>query len=179
MYAAFDLFWTIEIYPLTKDFDIKYLGNWYEPKLILQAWCISSTDLDKSQTLDGTYKRFCKKVSPPLIDSCNASGTAGFRDPDIEQACALYESVFDGKYRNIFCFLCNEPRPYRLEELQQLVTTDSLIKVGRFDFAALLDFSGQVEGDPVEVDQCNITQFLDVATVSSGVKLAYFSRAAV
>ncbi|RUS71581.1 hypothetical protein EGW08_020659, partial [Elysia chlorotica] len=125
------------------------------------------TDLDESKTLGGSYTRFCNNVFPPLIDSCNISGAVEFLDPEVEQACALYESVFDGKYRNMFCFLCNEPFPYDFMRLKNLVMTGFGANAARLDFAALLDLSGQMD-DPVEetrtVEHCNVTQYLDVDT---------------
>ncbi|KAK3737546.1 hypothetical protein RRG08_007315 [Elysia crispata] len=122
-----------------------------------------------AKTLDGTYNRLCNKVSPPLIDTCNASGKARFYDADIEQACALYESVFDGNYRNIFCYLCNQQYPYSMQYLINLVHVGYKANTARVSFAALLDLSGdEAWGEPlrltIENDHCTATQVFDVAT---------------
>ncbi|GFR70704.1 hypothetical protein ElyMa_002079300 [Elysia marginata] len=135
----------------------------------------SASDLDPAKTRDGTYTRLCNKVSNTLIDTCNASGVTRFRDANIEAACAMYESVFDGIYRNLFCYICNQPFPYSLQYIESIVHWGYPANSARVSFAALLDLSGsdtwagQAEEALGQEDQCNSTQVFDVVTVSRKV----------
>ena len=43
------------------------------------------------------------------ITECNVTGNWEVYDPVVEAACHAYTAVFDFKYNNIFCYLCNEP----------------------------------------------------------------------
>ncbi|RUS71389.1 hypothetical protein EGW08_020844 [Elysia chlorotica] len=130
---------------------------------------VSDINGTPAKTLDGTYNRLCNKVSPPLIDTCNATGKARFHDPDIEQACFLYESVFNQTYRNMFCFLCNQRYPYSKQYLINIVQIGHPANTARVNFAALLDLSGEdtlagQQESTVQQEDCNATQVFDVVT---------------
>ena len=43
------------------------------------------------------------------ITECNVTENLEVYDPVVEAACHAYTAVFDFKYNNIFCYLCNEP----------------------------------------------------------------------
>ena len=108
-----------------------------------------------------------------MINTCNSTGQATFVDADIAYACALYESVFDGKYRNIFCYVCNQPYPHHLQQLINMVHGGISAHTARVSFAALLDLGGQdtwagqsEDEKAVDMNQCGATQFFDVVTVS-------------
>ena len=42
-----------------------------------------------------------------MIDKCNMTGNWRDYDPYVEEACLSYESVYNGKYKNAHCFMCN------------------------------------------------------------------------
>ncbi|GFO25550.1 adhesion g protein-coupled receptor e2 [Plakobranchus ocellatus] len=117
-----------------------------------------------------SYKRLCSSVSPPITDVCNATGLSRIRDAELEEACTLYDSVFDGKYRNMFCYLCNMEYPLSFEALRQHVQWGHTGNTARVSFGALLDFNGrdtsieEVVKLAVDLDQCTATQFFDVFT---------------
>ncbi|KAH3837388.1 hypothetical protein DPMN_110776 [Dreissena polymorpha] len=42
-----------------------------------------------------------------MIDKCNMTGNWRGYDPNVEEACLSYESVYKGEYKNVHCFMCN------------------------------------------------------------------------
>lgn len=51
----------------------------------------------------------------PVISRCNETGEWEEYDAVTEAACHAYTDIYEGKYKNIFCRLCNTRRPYNLE----------------------------------------------------------------
>ncbi|GFO06400.1 adhesion g protein-coupled receptor e1 [Plakobranchus ocellatus] len=135
----------------------------------LQYTSPSSAD-GQMRTPQDKYRRLCTTTSPPIIDVCNATGQSTFRIEELEEACALYDSVFDGRYRNMFCFLCNQEYPYSLERLRQKVHGGLTNNAARVSFAALFDFDGrdalmgEVVEQLVDLDQCAASQFFDIVS---------------
>ena len=55
------------------------------------------------------------KPCEPVTSQCNVTGDWAEYDAVTEAACHAYTDIYEGKYKNIFCFLCNEPKPYVLQ----------------------------------------------------------------
>ena len=50
----------------------------------------------------------------PVISRCNETGEWEEYDAVTEAACHAYIDIYEGKYKNLFCYLCNSWRPYNL-----------------------------------------------------------------
>ena len=50
----------------------------------------------------------------PVISRCNETGEWEKYDAVTEAACHAYIDIYEGKYKNLFCYLCNRWRPYNL-----------------------------------------------------------------
>ena len=104
----------------------------------------------------------------PKINECNVTGLWKQYDPLVEAACHAYTAIYDSKYKNVFCFLCNEASPAAMPS--QCVHIDpGDISV---PFCALLKFSWTSEANraqdpvtPVE-NHCTQTQVYDPLNVS-------------
>ena len=115
--------------------------------------------------LRDTALKSCK----PVISRCNVTGYWTEYDALKEAACHAYTDIFEGKYRNIFCFLCNEPKPYVLKPQCK----DNQPGPIRPTFSALLKFTAPLEGQvPEETtldkemgNKCKKSQIFDMYEV--------------
>ena len=111
--------------------------------------------------------RFRIPICPYVIRVCNVTGLWKKYDPLIEAACHAFTSVYDQKYQNIFCALCNEPDiklQGRCTEIEGRCTCS-----GSYDippsFAVLLDFKQNINSrrslERQEYKACTDSQVLD------------------
>ena len=106
------------------------------------------------------------KNCKPVTSRCNVTGYWEEYDALTEAACHAYTDIYEGKYKNIFCFLCNEPKPYVLR--RECIYSDG----GPVwpNFSALLKFTAppeeQVPDEENNVDaltgnKCKKSQIFD------------------
>lgn len=96
------------------------------------------------------------------VSACNMTGRWDVYDSVIEAACHAYSSVFKQKYKNIFCFLCNEP----VTSLPAICFSQEGKGIP-FSFSALLRFTASEEENIVHAPEgnaisiCKDSQILD------------------
>ena len=76
-----------------------------------------------------------------LIDRCNMTGLSQPYHPETERACLSYMSVYNKRYRNVHCYLCNK-KPE--DEVREMCTSNDFTYLPN-TFVALLDFKGLAE----------------------------------
>lgn len=112
----------------------------------------------------------CRRQSAPLVRSCNQSGewSPKFYSKEIQRACQMYTSIFMGRFKNIFCFICNTGNDWTVTDIiDYIIETSSLsgtIKPpGRLSFSALIDFGADYNHGKISVDkviqEINTTRF--------------------
>lgn len=87
---------------------IECKGGWYNPSNI----SVVVRDILDSYTCNMLYDLpDVPGLTIPkcfeAISTCNETGLWKTHDPVIERACLAYTSIYDFKYRNVFCYLCN------------------------------------------------------------------------
>ena len=101
----------------------------------------------------------------PKISKCNMTGRWKLYDPIIEAGCHAYTAVYEHRYNNIFCYLCNEPEPYSMPAA--CVRSDPG-KIG-VSFSALLKFTKpkiqSLETVTKAETECDMSQILDPVQV--------------
>lgn len=107
-----------------------------------------------------------KECKPPEISECNITGNWKVYDPVKEAACYAYTALYEGKYKNIFCFLCNEAEPYEIPSRCKDIGGGPVWP----SFSALLKFT-LPQADNEELDEeanngCKQTQISDTCKVS-------------
>ena len=94
------------------------------------------------------------------ISECNVTKQWELYDPVIEAACHAYTAVFDSRYNNLFCYLCNEPN-FTAPGICQSVIEPTVMT----SFSALLNFDSQQPSvqipDDVSSGSCEETQIYD------------------
>ena len=48
------------------------------------------------------------------ITYCNQTGLMVSYDESLDYMCSSFKSIYDATYRNVFCYLCNEPNPVNI-----------------------------------------------------------------
>ena len=91
----------------------------------------------------------------PVISSCNQTGLWEEYDPVIEAACHAYIAIYEGMYKNIFCYLCNMRKPYDL--IQPVCVYQGGGPVWP-SFSALLKFTEPQQEKVLEEKENNCTE---------------------
>ena len=111
--------------------------------------------------------RKCSPHSESLIDKCNVTGRWLYQDEKVETACnSLVYPVKRGKYKNVFCYVCNSPRTWTWL-LQEYDTLDPR----GLPLTALLDFDDSDVPDTTIENKCSREEFFDSHNVS--VQISY------
>ncbi|KAH3867094.1 adhesion G-protein coupled receptor G2-like [Dreissena polymorpha] len=93
------------------------------------------------------------------IDICNATGNKITYDPWLEKACGAYTSTFNVKFKNVFCFLCNN----FIIDLNYCSTIPALDSHHIFpEFSSLLAFTPDIRKPPTsQPTGCSSEQVFD------------------
>ena len=108
------------------------------------------------------------------ISQCNQTGKMTSYDTSLDYVCPSFTSVFNGTYRNVFCYLCNEPDA----ETTTCSYDDGMKPYNFLSFTAVMDFNNNYEEDDEDIYQLNLeytceesqNQFYDAYTVSIGTQ---------
>ena len=98
-----------------------------------------------------------------VIKECNVTGYWLEYNPVTEAACHAYTAIYNNKYNNIFCYLCNERQPYGLPNSCKTVHEHRWLP----SFSALLQFTPAPTTERSftlgrsETAKCNETQIYD------------------
>ncbi|XP_060606745.1 uncharacterized protein LOC132759038 [Ruditapes philippinarum] len=141
------------------------------------VWCFKSilklkgirtavTEIFAAESCNLVYKRpkfltpnyECKMV----ISTCNVTGLWEIYDPDIEAGCAAYSTIYNFRYRNVFCYLCNSN-----ETRVPKICKDKLSPTVFVDFTAILKV--RTETDTISefrpAENCESNQIYDSVKV--------------
>ena len=107
----------------------------------------------------------CKKV----ITSCNETGLWKHHNALIEDACLAYETVYDYRYRNAFCYMCNTGDDIAPELCLDIPGFNAFIT-----FAALLKLPDTTETEVALMeDLCDEYHIHDPVLVSCVLHMGY------
>lgn len=96
------------------------------------------------------------------ISACNETGLWKTYDPVIERACLAYTLIYDFKYRNVFCYLCNTDETTAPNTCTHIPGGFEFIS-----FSALLKIPAVEENNAVkQPDFCADNQVFDPVLVS-------------
>ncbi|XP_045208417.2 uncharacterized protein LOC123560245 [Mercenaria mercenaria] len=85
-----------------------------------------------------------------MISKCNVTGYWKHYDPLLEAACLAYTKVFNFKYRNVFCYLCNTNDAFSPTKCEE---------TGKFGVAA--NYMALVKPDDTPEDGCSLNNIYD------------------
>nr|KAG5687697.1 hypothetical protein BaRGS_019357 [Batillaria attramentaria] len=93
--------------------------------------------------------RECSPLQRPVISTCNQTGLWSYYHQHVDYACANFTSVVFGKYKNVFCALCNGRYDYqrvKYDLLRFTISSNDVINMEtykRFAFSVGGWFSGR------------------------------------
>ncbi|KAK7466008.1 hypothetical protein BaRGS_00037445 [Batillaria attramentaria] len=82
--------------------------------------------------------RECSPLQRPVISTCNQTGLWSCYHQHVDYACANFTSVVFGKYKNVFCALCNGRYDYQRVKYDLLRWGGDQSNMARVSFFALL-----------------------------------------
>lgn len=108
----------------------------------------------------------CSKV----VSACNETGLWDFYDPVIETACLAYTSLYNYKYKNMFCYICNTPSDREM-------FTACMSSGGPFifeSFSALLKLPPE-ETDEDDMQKCSSHEIYDPVKVNTPISIPIYT----
>ncbi|KAH3852451.1 hypothetical protein DPMN_094961 [Dreissena polymorpha] len=86
------------------------------------------------------YKLHTYECSVAEIDRCNFTGNMTWYEPWLEKACKAYISIFHGRFKNVFCFLCNTDFRVEFRNCDVFIGSGSMTHIFP-EFSSLLVFT--------------------------------------
>ena len=155
------VFWTPKIGCLNGIFKPKELSN-------------IATDIYETKDCNLMYERplnytwliipTCKLV----MTTCNETGLWRKYDPFIEAACLAYTMVYNFRYKNVFCYMCNTADEF-VDDCMEIPDSRTFLT-----FAALLKLPDTtVTRETMWQDACDEFHIYDPVLVSCGFPMFY------
>lgn len=154
------------------DVTLKCLRGTFQPqdaKTILK-------EIRETESCNLVYNRPEALVGLPIyqcslvISQCNVTGLWRKYDPLIEAACSAYSTIFNFKYRNVFCYICNTDDEIGPSFCRAMPEWSLIV-----DFMAILKFEPDIARNyDASMDVCSENQIHDpilVGFVSTPVSL--------
>ena len=119
----------------------------------------------------------------PVVSRCNKTGEWAEYDAVTEAACHAYIDIYEGKYKNIFCYLCNLSKPYIMQS--ECTYGNSGVSP---TFSALLKFRTPLEEHVLIEDtfaevqtehECKESQIFDKFEVRQGFNILFLPNSII